>query len=304
MISRLVHDSITWVDLEAPTPEEVAEIGREFKLDLFITQELTIPSMKPRVEIRPEFLYASLHFPAFRHTHGSSPSQEVDFVVGKRFIITTHYETIDPIFDFAKAFEVAALVGKKGSALHGGHLFFEMVRRLYGGTHDELEDINVNLTRIEKEIFAGNEQQMVASISEESRKLLNIKRILTPHRDILESFELASEKLFGEDFPLYVKAMLAEYFRVFERTQAYFDSVVELRETNNSLLTTKQNEIMKILTIMAFVTFPLSLIADIFNLETSFVPIVGMPNDFWIIIGIMLTLSLLFFAFFKRKKWL
>jgi magnesium transporter len=70
------------------------------------------------------------------------------------------------------------------------------------------------------------------------------------------------------------------------------------------MLSTKQNEIMKIFTILAFVTLPLSLIAAVFGMNTTFIPIVGLPNDFWIIIGIMIITSLAMFAYFKYKKWI
>ena len=79
---------------------------------------------------------------------------------------------------------------------------------------------------------------------------------------------------------------------------------VGLRETNNSLLTTKQNEVMKVFTIMAFVIFPLSLVAGIFGMNTAYIPIVGLPGDFWMVMGIMVVLGVLFLSFFMYKKWL
>jgi magnesium transporter len=81
------------------------------------------------------------------------------------------------------------------------------------------------------------------------------------------------------------------------------ESLHELRETNNSLLTTKQNETMKVFTILAFVTLPLSLIASIFEMNTRYTPIIGLPFDFWIIIGGMAVMSIAMFSFFKFKKW-
>ena len=61
---------------------------------------------------------------------------------------------------------------------------------------------------------------------------------------------------------------------------------------------------MKVLTIMAFITFPLSVIASIFGMNTKTLPIVGVPHDFWIIMGIMVFATIMFFALFKYKKWL
>ena len=77
----------------------------------------------------------------------------------------------------------------------------------------------------------------------------------------------------------------------------------ELRKTNDSLLSTKQNEIMKVLTLMSFVAFPLTVIASIFGMNSN-LPIVGQSNDFLIILGIMIATAIFLFGIFKFKKWL
>ena len=70
------------------------------------------------------------------------------------------------------------------------------------------------------------------------------------------------------------------------------------------MLTTKQNETIKTLTIMAFITFPLTLFSSMFGMNTEGTPIIGHQYDFWIIIAVMCTVAVFFFAFFKYKKWM
>ncbi len=136
-----------------------------------------------------------------------------------------------------------------------------------------------------------------------SHELLNQKRALSTHKEVLESLEQIGVSLFGESFGNYFRAMSAFHFRVYNHALALSETVTELRSTNDSLLTTRQNEVMKILTIMAFITIPLTLIASIFGMNTHYLPIVGTPGDFWIIVGIMAALALSFIAYFKHKRW-
>ena len=77
-----------------------------------------------------------------------------------------------------------------------------------------------------------------------------------------------------------------------------------LYDNNVTVLNIKQNEAMRILAIMAFVTFPLVLFASLFGMNAVSTPIIGHKYDFWIIIGVMLAATIGMFAFFKRKKWL
>jgi magnesium transporter len=99
-------------------------------------------------------------------------------------------------------------------------------------------------------------------------------------------------------------SLLGEYERVRHTLEHLREWLQELRETNNSLLSTKQNDIMKNLTVMAFITFPLTLFSSLFAIDARHKPIVGMPYDFWIILGIMLVTAAAFFGLFKYKKWL
>jgi magnesium transporter len=305
MITRYHHRNVTWIDVEAPTNEELHQLMDEFSIHPHVAEELLLPTLKPRVEYFDNFIYLILHFPAFRHTHAATQrNQEVDFIIGKDFLITTRYDTIDPLHKFSKLFEVSSLLDKSTIGDHGGFLFFHMVRKLYGALDHELEYIGDKLDMIESRMFDGQEKEMVAEISYVSRDLLNLKQALSLHREVLQSFDVAATQFFGDDFSTPVKTILGEYYRIESALRAKLDIVAELRETNNSLVSTKQNEVMKVLTIMAFVTFPLTLISSLFGMNAVSLPIVGRTNDFWIIVGMMAMLAFSFFIFFKHKKWL
>lgn len=305
MITRYQHKNITWIDLESPTPEEVREIMQEYNIHPVVAEELLHPTLKPRVEFyENNFIYLILHFPAFKHTHGTQKNQEVDFIIGHKFIITTRYDTIDPLHKFSKVFEVDSILDKSGIGNHAGYIFYFMLKKLYGALEHELEYITDALQEIEERIFEGREKEMVIELSAISRDLLNFKQATSLHKDVLSSFGPAARRFFGDNFQHYLKNIVSEYYRVQSSIEANLDSLVELRETNNSLVSTKQNEVMKVLTIMAFITFPLSLVASIFGMNTKLLPIVGLPYDFWIILGIMASAVVLFFIFFKYRKWL
>jgi magnesium transporter len=302
MITRYAQRNLTWIDLVAPSAEEVRSLMAEFEIDPVIAQELTSPSPKSKVERRGNHLYLVLHFPSVRAAH-SRPEHEIDFIVGKNFLITTRYANIDPLHSFAKAFEVNSVLNR-GGAEHGGHLFIGMVRDLYHSLLLECDRLHEQLEGVEDKIFAGREREMVAQISIVGRMIHDFRRTLEPHKLMLESFEPYGERIFGQGFSYHIRSILGEYERVRHTLAHMQEWLQELRETNNSLLTTKQNDIMKNLTIMAFITFPLTLLSSLFAIDARHKPIVGMQYDFWIILGIMVVAALIFFGFFKYKKWL
>src|SRR3989344_6163983 len=128
-----------------------------------------------------------------------------------------------------------------------------MLGRLYESLLNELAAVKESLLQIENRIFEGEERAMVICLSKVSRDLLDFKRSLSLHRDVLESFEVAGRKLLGENFAFHLRTLVGDYSRVEHLVASNAAFLSELRETNNALLSTKQNEIMKTLTILAFI---------------------------------------------------
>ncbi|MBU4057378.1 hypothetical protein KJ828_00235, partial [Patescibacteria group bacterium] len=200
--------------------------------------------------------------------------------------------------------EVNSVLEKGEMGEHAGFLFYHMINRIYRFISDEIEYNSAKLKKIEEDIFKGKEKEMVREISETGRVLLDFKQAMIPHGEILKSFEGIALNFFGKNFTYPAKSIMSEQYKIIKNIEKNKEVLEELRETNNSLLSTKQNEIMKTLTIMAFITFPLTLLASLFGMNTVYNPILGLQNDFWIVIGSMSVLASIFFVFFKYKKWL
>lgn len=303
MLSRHSYRGITWVDLESPTPSEVRQVMGEFNIHPLVGEELLVASFKPKVDRYEGYVYLILHFPTFG-SRLAGTTQEVDVVLGKNFIVTTRYGAMDPFLRFSKLFEANSLLDHHESSIHAGVVFLYMLRNLYQELDKELESLSLDMRRIEERVFAGQERDMVFELSRVSRAFLNFRQALTPHKSVLESLEAIGARLYGQDFVYSLKSVLSDYYRIADSLTSQRDALLELRETNNSLLSTKQNETSKHLTMMAFVTFPLTLLTSVFGMNTSYVPIVGMRGDFWIIILIMASIAFGFFIFFKYKRWL
>lgn len=303
MLSRRVLDNVIWIDLESPTQSEVRGLVQEFKIDAAVAEELLLPTVRPRVELHGNYLYAILHFPSLKHTRRAH-DQELDFVVGKNFIITTRYDAVDPLHTFAKVFDVTTLIDPETTDVHGGHIFYFLLRKMYKAIEQEINAVHDALRDIEKHIFHGQERAMVMSLSHAGRVLLDLRQVIEPHRDILRDIEESGPALFGQPFTHYLRNLSNEYYRVHNHIMRQFESLRELRETNDSLLTTKQNDVMQRLTVLAFLTFPLSLVAAVFGMNVEYPFVASNPINFWMVLALMCVVAFLMFSYFKRKGWL
>lgn len=286
--------AITWVDVLSPTNEEILQLQKIYNINDDVTHDLMIPTLTPRIDECDEHLYTVLHFPASKHSHREN-SQEIDFIVGKNYLITVRYDTIDSIYLLFKSFEVGSILMDGSRFAHAYELFFIVVQKMYESVLDELSAMEDHFDRIEEAIFDGREKEMVAAISRESRTLLDFKRTLIPHEEVFGTLQEAGVRQFGKEFSKDVSIISKEYHRARNRIHHNIEALIELRETNNTLLSSKQGEIIKTFTVLAFITFPLTLIINIIQAD---------QNIMWALILLVCVSVGSMFIFFKHKKWL
>lgn len=304
MLDRSQYNGITWVDVESPDLPEVRELMNEFSLDPSVAEEMLSPNIAPKLQARGDTTVLILHFPALKHSHTEDHVQEIDFVLTNSALITVRYDTIDALLHFGKVFEVTTMLKKEHGSLTATGLFLTMLDKLYGGVAHELDFLDRTMRDVEEKIFQGNEKEMVREISLIDRNLLSVRRALAPHAPLLTRAQPILSLYANTETAVSFERIFDDLGYLTGRVQSAIESLRELRDTNDSLLHAKQNEVMKTLTILAFVTFPLTLIAGIFSMNTETTPIVGVPGDFWVITTVMLLATALMFAFFKYKHWL
>ena len=250
-----------------------------------------------------DIIKITLDFPVIKRLE-MGHEYEIKFLVSKNFLVTVHYEEMSSIDRFKRQFEVASTLHKKRKGYTGAHLFMSLFTNLYDSALAKLDYVETKLTEIEADIFKDNEKQMVYEISRVSKQLISFRHTLHSHEDVLLEMSQQFEDVFKDTFAKELHVIRSQFRLLQHKANAQFETMTALRETNGAMLTTKQNEVIKTLTILAFITFPLTLFSSVFGMNTEATPIIGMPFDFWIIVGCMIFAATSFFIFFKKNGWM
>ncbi len=306
MVKQIRYRGITWIDLESPAKEELANLAKTYDLHPVVISELATPSPESKLDLYDGYIYLVLRLPHSEIRRGSKPQsdvREIDFVLGKDFLLTTHYELVETVEEFAQIFE-ADLAGHKTTInFHAGYLLYYILRRLYRSLGEDLTYINEQLKKAEAKVFSGEEEKIVERLAEINRSLLDFRWEIKSHHSVIADLVSAGKELYGESFAHYLGSISHTYDKVWHMLENNLDIFDDLRATNESLLSIKTNETVKLLTVLAFIFFPLTMITGIFNMNTS-LPFVGQPNDFLIVISLMLITTLVMFSIAKLRRWL
>ncbi len=300
-----MHRHGVWVDLEQPTEEEIHDIALEFGIGERIEAELLSPTPSPLVAGEEELALSILHFPVSSDDSGIVGSQEVDIIVGRTFLITVRYEVVASLDGLRRILETEDLVSGRAS-LATDALLEVLFAHLYDSVREEARVLASRLSVIERQMFSGQERSSVRAISDVSRSYLHLESTLRGQEEPLERFlaALGERNFFGPSFAERASRILAEQTQVIHLIQMHREMAAELRETNQSLLESRQNEVMKTLTVANFIFLPLELIAFIFGMHALGTPLETNPDAFWIIMAVMLVFVGVMTAYFAKKRWL
>lgn len=305
MISRHEYRGGVWVDLEQPTAEEIRQMAVEFSIDERLERELLSPTPLPLVTHVRDMALVILHFPTPGMEEGETQSQEIDILVGKKFILTVRYEIVAPLHHLMKLLEAQQLV--EGKAHVTTDVLLEVLfAHLYTAMRDHTNHVADNLLRVERDMFAGKERVTVRAISSISRSFLHLESALANQEESVTHFldALLAADLFGSTFADRSQRILAERSHVARLVKTHRAAATELRESNLAILGARQNEIIKTLTVVNFIFLPLGLITWTFAMRTEGMPLIDSPSSFWQIVGVMAIIGLVLTFFAARKKWI
>lgn len=302
MIERYFHNKMTWLDVLNPTTEEIHEIMEECEVPREYASDLMSITPKTEILYQKGAIKVKIDYPVVKRTDINRP-HEIKFLVTKNHLVTIRFEEIEALHRFGKEYEVICMLKGK-QKMSTELLFLTMLNYLYEALHEKLDYVESKLKDIEEEVFKGHEREMVFELSQISRRVIVFRQTISAHEDVLERLSEALRIAFGAPHAAACESLLNHFNAITRRVKALVSMQEYLHNTNNSLLSTKQNEIMKFLTVISFITFPSMLMSSIFGMNTQHTPLIGEQHDFLVITGSMLLLTIIILVYFKLKRWI
>lgn len=304
MRNILKGPSVTWIDIQDPKKEDIEYLQKEFNFHHLVLDQLIPPSWSTKVEVFPNHLLLILFFPVYNKEKRESRPQELDIIVTKDILVTTHYNSVLILKEVFDRCNLYAEEKERWMTRSAGYLLYHILHALWNGCSAKISRIDKKIAAIEESIFKGKEREMLKEISIVKTNIMSFWKIVRPQKGPFTSLRDTSGEFFGSEFTPYFSNLRNHWARVASSLLAHRDTIEALENTNSALLNHKTNEIVKILTIFSVIVLPLVILSQIFGMNTSSLPFQDDPKGFWIITTVMILGMFAFFLYFKRKKWL
>jgi magnesium transporter len=301
--AELSAHGLTWIHLDAPTLDETTLLAERFGWHPLDLEDVLSRRQRPKVDEYPDYLFGVLHFPVYDKAIQRLNAAELDLFVGNGYLVTLPNVELLPVTRLfhrcQEDDELRDQLFSKGS----GYLLYHILDDLFDYCFPILDKIGHKLDSVEDDMFEERAEDVVRDLSNVKQEIISYRKIIKPERSTLRLLERKIERFLPEDLELYFDDIVDASERIWDLLDNFKEVVEALEDTNESVISHRQNDVLRVLTVVTVILLPLTLITGIFGMNVHF-PGFETSAAFWSIVGFMLGLALGLTAFFRYKRWL
>ncbi len=301
--AELSANGLTWVHLDSPSPREAAELAARFGFHELDVEDVLSKRQRPKVDEYPDYLFTVLHFPVYDKQAKRLNAAELDLFIGPDFLITLPNVELLPVTYLFRRCESDEERRDELFSKGSGYLLYHILDDLFDYCFPILDKIAHKLDAIEDEMFEGRSEEIVRDLSNAKQEIISYRKIIKPERSTLRTLERFAQRYQPEELDLYYDDIVDSAERIWDLLDNYKEVVEGLESTNESVITHKQNDVLRLLTVISVTILPLTLIVGVFGMNVAF-PGEGGHEAFWVILGIMAAALVGMLGFFRWKRWI
>jgi magnesium transporter len=305
-VAELIANGLTWIHLDPPIdPETVNSLRERFGWHPLDVEDVLSKRQRPKIDEYPEdgYLFGVLHFPAYDKNVQRLNSGEIDFFLGADYLITISTVELLPVTRLFNRVREDERFREQLFSKGSGRLLYEVLDDLYDYCFPILDKIAYKLESIEDDIQDRRSEEIVTDISKAKQEIISYRKIIKPQRPALRLLERRMERFLPENLELYFDDLVDASERIWDLLDNYKEVVEALESTNEQLISHRQNDILRILTVFGTIFLPLTFITGVFGMNVLF-PGEHTHVAFWVIVGLMIGTIVSMIAFFHYKRWL
>ena len=290
-----------WVDIDSPTPDEARILSEVFHFHELAVEDALMEVHHPKIESYGDYLYLILHGIDFRASEHCFSTKDVDFFLGAQYLVTVHGGV-------SRSIDKVSEVCTKDERILGegpGVLMYRIIDTMVDNYRPEIEKLEERLDEIENEVFEKPHAGLARRILDFKRDISSLRQVVLPQRDAVGRLARREFPLISEQLSYRFRDIHDHLVRLSDEAMFFQDRITSILDAHLSAVSNQLNQVMKVLTIIATLFMPLTVLTGMYGMN---VPLPHLPGgegaQFWWILLIMLAMSGLMLAYFRRKRWI
>ncbi len=294
---------LRWIHIESPRAADREWLEEHFDFHPLDYEDVYSRNNRPKLDQYDDYVFIVLHFPMFEKSTGRMLTAELDLFMGPDYLITLPNIPLPPLTAMFERYREKDDLREETLSKGSGYLLYKIVDTCVDASFPMLRKMAIKLDRIEDDIFEGRSSEIVRDISESKQEIINFRRIVRPMRAVLRDLERTKQRYLAEELEIYFDDISDAAERIWDILENHKEVIEALEDSNESVLSHRVNESLRVLTAFSVILLPQTLIASVFGMNVLF-PGENTGQAFWLLLAAMAVITAGLIIFFKRRGWL
>jgi magnesium transporter len=290
-----------WVDLSDPTEDELQVLRTVFKFHELAVEDAMAETHQPKIESYGDYLYLILHGIDFRASEHCFKTQDVDFFLADQYLVTVHPGISRTLGKMRHICERNSRVLAEGPAA----LMHRIIDAMVDNYRPEVDKLSDRLDALETEIFERPNARLGRDILNFKSDVSSLRRVVLPQRDAVGRLARREFPFISEGLAYRFRDVHDHLIRLVDEAVFFQDRVTSLLDAHLSMVSNQLNGVMKVLTIIATIFMPLTVLTSMWGMNVTLPHLPGGDGaQFWWVAALMLALGGVMLGYFRRRRWL
>jgi magnesium transporter len=292
------REARVWVDLCAATPDQLTEIGKVLNLHPLLVEDLAERDQRAKLEQMGDLLHMVVF--SLGYDGDLIYDRELDFVLGKRFLLSSHSRWWDPrqTHHLRTGLEEAMRRGPD-------YVLWALCDDTIDAYFPLLDHLGDEIDALEDAVVAKADRALLEKLFEQKRELIMIRRVTAPEREMFNVLSSRESTPISPDNRLYYRDSYDHLIRLTDELDTYRELASATLETYLSTVNNNLSLIMKRLTGVTVVVAGIGAIGGIFGMsEAQFAFRADEGPGFWIVSVGSLVLAAVAVAILRKIDWI
>jgi len=302
-LESLTWGNLTWVNIEGPTEQETEYLAQNYHFHPLDLDDCLSRIQRPKIDEYKDYLFLVFHFPVFnKEARVTTPSQ-LSVFIGENYLITLHNGELKPLVKLFRECQIDEESQQEYFSQGSGYLLYRLIDRLVDYCLPILSKVGDNIEDAEDSIFSDRMRGTIKEISILRRDIISFRRIIWPMRAVIGSLEPKIRRFTRMDMAVYFGDMVDHVDKIWDALDEYKGVIEGLKDTYDSLATNRTNEVVRILTVIATILLPITVVSSIYGMN---IPLPFQHSNFSLLFVFLVMAVIVggMLYFFHRQRWI
>ncbi|MFT3886005.1 MAG: magnesium/cobalt transporter CorA [Flavobacteriales bacterium] len=294
--------SVTWIDIDGLADLKlINEVAECFGLHPLLIEDVLNTDHRPKLEEYQDTIFVVVKMLSLDSETDGLSAEQISFMLGRGLVISFQDkpgDVLEPIRDRIR--HSTGRVRRKGA----DYLLYSLLDVIVDNYFLIVEELGKRIEELERKVTIRPGNEDLLTMQELRSLLITVSRHVTPARELAGRLNTLQSDLIDKNTRRYINDLQDHTVYIAETIGVFRDMLTNLENTYHAAQNARMGQVMKLLTVISTIFIPLTFIAGVYGMNFKHMPELEAPYGYYVVMGVMATISILMLLWFRRKRWI